>query len=367
MDVNTRAMVARLNQLDEQLCMSFGLVRATDALTLDEAIAMTAATTESLIGSLRGHSGSAGDQGSVVDFLRAQVEARQMRADDRIDVPRSLTASIRRMKKSGSLQGLGRQACTELSKSFGFDFALISFVEEHGFVVAESDNNGRPPTIISTSDCPVELACIRRRSAALTNEPDIRPSPLYQELLGSPNYLVGPVIAGTRVVALLHVARCTEEGFTAGDVDVLDAFASAYSLLHERILNAERVKQQRTSITYAATRLTERAERIAASAINFDADYDARIEPRAAASDSALASALSQREREVFERLILGASNAEIGDELVITIETVKTHVKRILRKIGAINRSEAIALYMEEMRITSSRPGALPLDGASF
>jgi DNA-binding CsgD family transcriptional regulator len=45
----------------------------------------------------------------------------------------------------------------------------------------------------------------------------------------------------------------------------------------------------------------------------------------------------------------LGASNADIAEELVITVETVKTHVKRILRKIGAINRSEAIALYMEE------------------
>src|SRR5436190_2045981 len=73
-----------------------------------------------------------------------------------------------------------------------------------------------------------------------------------------------------------------------------------------------------------------------------------RSSPNREWSDSALAAALSDRERQVFERLVVGASNAEIGDELVITVETVKTHVKRILRKIGAINRSEAIALYME-------------------
>jgi DNA-binding CsgD family transcriptional regulator len=33
---------------------------------------------------------------------------------------------------------------------------------------------------------------------------------------------------------------------------------------------------------------------------------------------------------------------------LVVSVETVKTHVKRILRKIGAANRLEAITLYMD-------------------
>jgi DNA-binding CsgD family transcriptional regulator len=114
------------------------------------------------------------------------------------------------------------------------------------------------------------------------------------------------------------------------------------------MLNTERVQQQRTSIARAAALLTEEADRIAAAAISLDVEFDNRVEPPTIAPDSALAGALSERERQVFERLVLGASNAEIADELVITVETVKTHVKRILRKIGAINRSEAIALYME-------------------
>jgi DNA-binding CsgD family transcriptional regulator len=121
------------------------------------------------------------------------------------------------------------------------------------------------------------------------------------------------------------------------------------------MLNTERVQQQRTSIARAAARLTEDADRIAAAAISLDVEYDNHDEPPTIAPDSALAAALSDREREVFERLVLGASNAEIAEQLVITVETVKTHVKRILRKIGAINRSEAIALYMEA-RTGSSR-----------
>lgn len=360
--MNTRAMVARLNQLDEELCSAFGISRSADATTLDDAITMSAATTERLETRerrARHDARSTTGQSLLTDFLQAQVEARQMRAGDRIDVVRSPTAGIRRMKKAGSLQGLGHQACTELRDVLGFDAALLSFVEDDGFVVEESDHGG--PTVIRRRDCAAERACIRLRDTTRTNAADMPAAAGYRELLGSENYLVAPVIVKSRVVAPIHVGRRSEGGVTADDADVLDAFASAYSLLHERMLNTDRVQQQRTSIARAAARLTEEADRIAAAAISFDDDYDTRVEPPTMAADSALAATLSDRERQVFERLVLGASNAEIADELVITIETVKTHVKRILRKIGAINRSEAIALYMDEARTASRRRGRQP------
>jgi DNA-binding CsgD family transcriptional regulator len=357
--MSTRAMVARLNELDEQLCSAFGIARSGEATTLDEAITMSAATTERLATRERGvgdDTASPIGQSRLTDFLQAQVEARQMRAGDRVDVVRSLTAGIRRMKKAGSLQGLGRQACTELSDVLGFDSALLSFVEDDGFVVEESDHGLGGPTVIPRRECAAERACIRLRDTTRTNEADMPASPGYRELLGSAHYLVAPVIAKSRVIALLHVGRRSEDGVSAGDIDVLDAFASAYTLLHEKMLNTERVQQQRTSIARAAARLTEEADRIAAAAISFDVEDDTRVEPPTIAADSALAATLSHRERQVFERLVLGASNAEIADELVITVETVKTHVKRILRKIGAINRSEAIALYLEDTRTGSRR-----------
>jgi DNA-binding CsgD family transcriptional regulator len=362
--MNTRAMVARLNELDEQLCNAFGIPRSADATTLDEAITMSAATTHRLVSRKRGVRDDAAPptgQSWLTDFLQAQVEARQMRAGDRVDVVRSLTAGIRRMKKAGSLQGLGRQACTELCDVLGFDSALLSFVEDDGFVVEESDHGLGGPTVIPRRECAAERACIRLLDTTQTNATDMPPSSGYQELLGSTQYLVAPVIAKSRVVALIHVGRRSEGGISAGDIDVLDAFASAYSLLHERMLNTERVQQQRTSIARAAARLTEEADRIAAAAISFDVEDDTRIESPTIPVDSALAATLSHREREVFERLVLGASNAEIADELVITVETVKTHVKRILRKIGAINRSEAIALYMDEARTASRRRSRQP------
>jgi DNA-binding CsgD family transcriptional regulator len=351
--MNTHAMVARLNELDQQLCTAFGIPRTRDATTLDEAIAMSAATTQLLAreNTVRDDIASPTDGVPLTTFLQAQVEARQMRAGEPIDVVRTLTAGIRRMKKAGSLQGLGRQACTELCAALGFDNALLSFVEDDGFVVEESDHGLGGPTVIPRRQCAPERNCIRFRDTIRTDETDMPATAGYGELLGSVRYLVAPVIAESRVVALIHVSRRGEDGVSDRDSDVLDAFASAYSLLHERMLNTERVHHQRTSIARAAARLTEEADRIAAAAISLDVEGRDDVEPPTIA-----AATLSEREREVFERLVLGASNAEIADELVITIETVKTHVKRILRKIGAINRAEAISLYMDETRSASRR-----------
>ena len=43
--MNTRAMLATLNDLDEQLCSVFDISRSGNATTLEEAITMSAATT----------------------------------------------------------------------------------------------------------------------------------------------------------------------------------------------------------------------------------------------------------------------------------------------------------------------------------
>jgi DNA-binding CsgD family transcriptional regulator len=42
-----------------------------------------------------------------------------------------------------------------------------------------------------------------------------------------------------------------------------------------------------------------------------------------------------------------GATNAEIANRLLISISTVKSHVKHILRKLEARNRTEAVAMYL--------------------
>lgn len=81
---------------------------------------------------------------------------------------------------------------------------------------------------------------------------------------------------------------------------------------------------------------------------------EGRIEPAPAAEDGAdpappaptWMEPLTERESEVLRLVLRGASNTAVAAELVITVDTVKSHVKHILRKLGATNRSELIARH---------------------
>jgi DNA-binding NarL/FixJ family response regulator len=81
--------------------------------------------------------------------------------------------------------------------------------------------------------------------------------------------------------------------------------------------------------------------------------FASRPQPRR--QDLALLTALTEREREVFELIAQGFSNAEIADRLVLTEGTVKTHVKHIFDKLDVRDRTQAV-IFAHDVGVVEPR-----------
>ncbi len=66
--------------------------------------------------------------------------------------------------------------------------------------------------------------------------------------------------------------------------------------------------------------------------------------PRAAAAVPGLVEQLTARELEILVLLATGTPNQAIAEQLVVTLDTVKKHITHLLGKLGAANRTEAVA-----------------------
>jgi DNA-binding NarL/FixJ family response regulator len=71
------------------------------------------------------------------------------------------------------------------------------------------------------------------------------------------------------------------------------------------------------------------------------------------AGDRLRGAGLTDREAEVLRLMAAGLSNGEIAAELVVGVETVKTHVGNVLTKLGARDRTQAVIAAYESGFIT--------------
>ncbi|MBY0546984.1 MAG: response regulator transcription factor [Candidatus Obscuribacterales bacterium] len=69
--------------------------------------------------------------------------------------------------------------------------------------------------------------------------------------------------------------------------------------------------------------------------------------------------ALSGREKEVLMLMVEGLSNKQISDQLVITVDTVKAHVKHVLSKLDCADRTQACVKAIRENILNGFPEGA--------
>ena len=78
------------------------------------------------------------------------------------------------------------------------------------------------------------------------------------------------------------------------------------------------------------------------------------LSPRA----TARVAQLSPREREIMHLMAEGMTAEQIGTQLGVSVETVRTHVRNVIRKLQARNRVHAIAIALERGEIELDQSG---------
>lgn len=133
----------------------------------------------------------------------------------------------------------------------------------------------------------------------------------------------------------LRRALATIETPDAGQGEMAQFLIDVATATAERIDSEDRLRQQQLRLQSLGTSI-----RGLTSALTDSTNHDdTRVSEFAAA-----AALLTDRERDILQRILEGASNASIAETYTLSVETVKTHVKHILRKMGVANRAELIA-----------------------
>ena len=382
-DPITFAPVSRTSRDPEILRRVAEFAAAADAL-FDEEIeqpaegeldAKAAATLVSEVSSLTvaGLRDAAGDEprvtkltelgllGAELDVALRQLELRRRKA-----ALAGVESALARMRSLPTQDDLIDAVCTELVRTCGFSRSMLSRVSGMSWrpwkahfshrPVIDSDVEWMAHGEIPMTSMALERQVLDTGLPTFVNDPrtDSRASSVFAEQTGARSYAVAPIMPHGRVIGLLHAdfypsTRRVDEV----DAHILGAYADGFGRIYERTVLLERLGAERDQVREMLRQTETMMDNLARAELELVRHADERSAISAAAtlaltdSTPELDEILTAREQEVMALLVTGQTNSAIAERLVISEGTVKSHVKQILRKLGAVNRSELIARYL--------------------
>jgi DNA-binding CsgD family transcriptional regulator len=276
-------------------------------------------------------------------------------------------SALGRMRFMSTADEMIEAVCQEVVRSCGFSRAMLSRVTDATWMgwmahfahreVRDDDREWMSSVRIPLNSMLLERDVLQDRRAAFAA--DARQDPLTSKAFvaecGTLSYAVAPIIPAGPVVGFLHADHYpTSRPVDEIDCYVLGQFADGFGRAYERVVLLERLRGQCDHVRETLRNAETIMDNLASAEIELARQDDERSLVNAAATaaalgdePSALDELLTRREREVVKMIVNGHSNGAIAERLLISEGTVKSHVGQILRKLGAVNRSELITMYL--------------------
>jgi DNA-binding CsgD family transcriptional regulator len=301
---------------------------------------------------------------AVLDLALLDRELLEEESRRRMNALLQVQDGLSKLRGVDTVAAIVDRAPRQLVESCGFDRAVLFRVHEGRMVMEAAyfgeDAEGAGKMVeFAAGVAPrldhmlLETEMIRRHAPAIVldakNDPRVNRPIIDFSLTRS--YVAAPIMPTGKVIGFLHADRL----YSGRRVDLIDrdtvwAFAEGFGYAFERTVLLERARRQHDEVRKALA-----AADTAVQALQ-DADLDLRKveapERGNAArslmeSESRVHAMLTRREIEVLRLMAAGRTNGQIAEELVISTGTVKSHVKRVLRKLHATNRAEAASRYV--------------------
>ena len=321
-----------------------------------------------------GELATAGHTSDVLDLFIEVTDVRerlrQAQLDLRVRVHAQVQEALTRLQDTRSVARLAERVPDAVCR-LGFDRALFSEIRESVWVPQSCTVLGDPGWAaeilrIGRAESPVldrtvvETEAVRRRRALLVTDAqrEARGLPCLVEAARLESYVVAPVVGDDGVLGLVHADRKVQgRQVDEFDRDVFGTFAQGLGIAFRRTVLVERLQSLRTEVGRFTMNIADAMDRIlstghpAAPVIG-----DPVVPPPGPVpARSFVESSLTPRQLEVLRLMGDGRTNAAIATRLTISEDTAKSHVKQILRKLGAANRAEAVSLFLRTQQSRSA------------
>jgi DNA-binding CsgD family transcriptional regulator len=242
--------------------------------------------------------------------------------------------------------------CRELS----FDRGLILSVDG---ATLRADDTGALPTPasdrlrrqvlaapISLIPSTYEAELIRLMRNPVSSQP--QDTSLLCEALTLENYAIAPVVVESRTLAILVVDRHAPVVDGLG-IAAVGVFAEAVAAALESVVLRTRQRELASDLQNLTASTQALIKEMVGSPLALPSTENQRpafpLTGPVGAGAIDLRARLSEGEARIAALLVQGRSNREIAEELILSPETVKANVARILRKLGVTNRVAAATM----------------------